>query len=155
MLVCRLYFASLYYYLFLQLPGTDEHSITFNFNATCYTGLVDLYYFYVNYQPVDIVDINRRYIANKEIVTFTAPANAMITIFVLCYQPNVVLFNYRFTEETIERLNVEYGITKMYSLDMDNKMLFTINKYDFDESKINQIKIGRATYTDNNKNQYN
>ena len=29
------------------------------------------------------------------------------------------------------------------------------NKYDFDESKINQIKIGRATYTDNNKNQYN
>ena len=120
-----------HYYLYLQLPGTDEHSITFNFNATCYTGLVDLYYFYVNYQPVDI---NRRYIANKEIVTFTAPANAMITIVVLCYQPNVVLFNYRFTEETIERLNVEYGITKMYSLDMDNKMLFKINKYDFDET---------------------
>ena len=58
-----------HYYLYLQLPGTDEHSITFNFNATSYTGLVDLYYFYVNYQPVDI---NRRYIANKEIVTFTA-----------------------------------------------------------------------------------
>ena len=113
----------------LKLPGKDSTPITFYFNATSYTGLIDLNSIMINQRA--ITTYNRRFIGNQEMIWFTTPANAEIIIVQQTLRDSVVFYQYRFSEQTINEINIETDIAKIYSIDMNSKKQLSLYKSTF------------------------
>ena len=113
------------YYFILNLPGKDTTEINFYLNVTSYSGMVYPSAIYVNKNQVSVSRYN---FGNKQIISFKTPSNAVIMIYALIYQPNVAIYEYSFGELPTEKNDLVFGITNIYSMNINDKKQFKISK---------------------------
>ena len=99
-----------------QLPGKEDSSpVTFNLNAILYSGLIDLNEFFINDTKIEV---NRKFIANQETISFTAPYNTLISFNQINAQPNLILYQYTWSKQKDDSIKIKVDFTNSYSVKM-------------------------------------